>query len=107
MVPASPSSTNSRETFTQAGLDPTSRSRPISVNEFSTTDAVAPSLSYTTAEVASLPRNSSSYPATWSWRLKMGCRATKTSGMRGIPLCLIDALAAEPEPKRTDADRRP
>ena len=82
MARASPSSTNSRETFTQAGLEPTSRSSPISVNEFSTTDAVAPSVSDTSAVVASPPRNSSSYPATWSWRLKIGWRATKTSDMR-------------------------
>jgi len=60
MLPARPLSTNSRETLTQAGLEPTSRSSPISVNEFSTTDAVAPSASATSALVASPPRNSNS-----------------------------------------------
>ena len=53
IVRARPLRTNSRETLTHAGLAPTSRSSPISVNEFNTTDAVAPSGSATSALLAS------------------------------------------------------
>ncbi len=59
-MPANPLSTNSRETLIHAVEDPTIRSRPISVNELSTTVAVAPSESETSASASEPPRNSSS-----------------------------------------------
>jgi hypothetical protein len=60
-------------TLIHAVRGPTIRSRPISVNEFNTTAAVAPSGLLITASLAGPPRNSSSYPATWSFRSKIGC----------------------------------